>query len=504
MEIFNNNTSGYVGFYLTLNYVPESELEYINFSLKYPGVCSNTYVKVYPVHLSVNPNNNYYFVDYVNIDVLYKDSIVESYSNLSLYNSDDSNYYITVINKNSENIFITNDGISEYFYAGGFADITIPTNDFIEGIDYVSFATYEGLDWKNFNDINKNMDNVLSFVTFELTNEEVNPIDIFQSEYNSLDNSDYTVFSDSDVELANSEDTIKSGIVNSVRYVFDRYLGDEEQYDFVRLAAPFVDVSNGILTGMVDLAEMRQDFFFVYDAFDPDLSLYQTSSCVSNATSIAGNLPSTFYGAIAWSGGTQYNSFTSQLFPQFASFALMRSMTYTDNISYCWYAPAGEKRGVVPEMVNVLYNPNKAERDVLMGYPSRINAIRLINGVGVTVFGQKTLYSDSSALNRINVARLAIYLHKQLQIINNSLIFDLDTDDLWYTIKNKISAVLSFIEENNGIKQYLIANVTTDNEKDNNTSHIALAITPTKAIEKIVIDAIFTPQGATLSTYIQN
>ena len=500
---YTANNGDVINFYLTLDEthgMQDSDRKLFNFTLKYPGVCDNIYVKIYPIHESVDTDGNYY-VDYVDVDILKGTTIIESYKSLNLYNPNSSNYYATVINDNSQNISVETN-FSNKFYDFMSDDRNPNVTVFDTTFEKFSHTEYDGLDWEKFPLTDSKMENALSYSTF-LTVADF-PDDIFQSEYNAVDESDYIVYASSDVVEVQNLDDIKSGIVNSVNYVFDNYFGDDETYDFVRLSAPFVDVSNGILTGMNSLAEMRQDFFFVYDAYEPKESDFENSNCITNAKSIESNLPSSWKGAIAWSGGTQYNSFTSETFPQFASFALMRTMAYTDSISYPWYAPAGQTRGVVPEMIKVFYNPNKRERDDLMGFPRRINVIRNINGVGVTVFGQKTLSSVASAMDRINVARLALYLNKQLKVINNDLIFDLDTNDLWYTLRNRLNAIMSFVKTNNGVKSFQIANVTTSDEEDRNELHAVIAIIPTKAVEKIIIDCIFAPQGATLSDYIQS
>lgn len=345
------------------------------------------------------------------------------------------------------------------------------------------------------------MESALTYVAF--TTVATSPDDIFQSSYSGTDKSDYVAYPLSDVVETQTLNDIKANVVSSVNYVFDNYFGDE-MYDFIRLSAPFVDVSNAILTGMTTLADMRMDFFFVYDAYAPTEADFANNSCIVSAKATEAGLPSTWKGAIAWSGGTQYNTFTSATFPQYASFGIMRAMAYTDSVSYPWYAPAGQPRGqgIVPEMIKVLYNPNKRERDDLMGFPRRINVIRNINGVGVVVYGQKTLSSVASAFDRINVARLALYMDKQLKIINNDLVFDLDTDDLWFALRNRLNSIMTFVQINKGIKKFEIANVTTSDEQDRNELHAVIALIPTKAVEKIIIDCIFAPQGATLSNYI--
>lgn len=491
-------------FYLTLNVlvgVTDEDKQMIDFTVKYPGKCDEFYVKVYPIHEVVTTYGDYY-VDYVDLEVLKKGTVIETYKSLDLYNTTSNNYYYTVIDKNSQNIVVSNNFADKlYDFAADDSEPNITTFD-TAFVRYTN-TEYDGLDWEKYPLTDSLMESALSYVGF--TTVATDPDDIFQSAYSSTDKSDYVAYAGSDVVEAQTLTAIKSGVVNSVNYVFDIHFGDE-LYDFVRLSAPFIDVSSAILTGMTTLADMRTDFFFIYDAYEPTEADFGSTACIASAKAIEANLPSTWKGAIAWSGGIQYNTFTSAIFPQYASFAIMRAMAYTDGVSYPWYAPAGQPRGqgVVPEMTKVLYNPNKKERDILMGFPGRINVIRNISGVGVVVYGQKTLSSVASAFDRINVARLALYMNKQLKIMNNDLIFDLATDDLWFMLRNRLNSVMTFIQTNKGIKKFEIANVTTSDEQDRNELHAVIALIPTKAVEKIIIDCIFAPQGATLSNYIES
>jgi len=85
-----------------------------------------------------------------------------------------------------------------------------------------------------------------------------------------------------------------------------------------------------------------------------------------------------------------------------------------------WFAPAGFNRGGIsqlggingPKVSNAAETLNKAERDKL--YLVNINPIANFPGEGPVVFGQKTLQQTPSALDRINVRRLMIYLRSAL------------------------------------------------------------------------------------------
>ena len=57
-------------------------------------------------------------------------------------------------------------------------------------------------------------------------------------------------------------------------------------------------------------------------------------------------------------------------------------------------------------------------------YANSINPITFISGAGLVAFGQKTRARGASALDRINVARLVIYLRSQLNTLAKPYIFE--------------------------------------------------------------------------------
>ena len=113
---------------------------------------------------------------------------------------------------------------------------------------------------------------------------------------------------------------------------------------------------------------------------------------------------------------------------------LFRStIALSDNVSYPWFAPAGVRRGGVTNVQSVGYVVgttgqyqtvalNQGQRDTLAGI--QVNPITYLGGTGLVVYGQYTRSLAASALNRINVARLVIYLRYQLNAIAKPFIFD--------------------------------------------------------------------------------
>ena len=115
------------------------------------------------------------------------------------------------------------------------------------------------------------------------------------------------------------------------------------------------------------------------------------------------------------------------------------------------------------------------------------------------VFGQKTLQQTPSALDRINVRRLVIYLKKQISIISNQIIFDQNVQSTWNRFKGLAEPFLANVLTQFGITNYsLILDETTTTEDlvDQNILYAKIAIQPARAIEYIAIDFVITNTGA--------
>ena len=114
------------------------------------------------------------------------------------------------------------------------------------------------------------------------------------------------------------------------------------------------------------------------------------------------------------------------------SHMMMRTIALSDQVSYPWFAPAGTRRGGITNASSVGYINsegefvsialNEGQRDTL--YAQNVNPITFITGAGLVNFGQKTRARGSSALDRINVARLVIYLRSQLNQLAKPYIFE--------------------------------------------------------------------------------
>jgi len=169
-----------------------------------------------------------------------------------------------------------------------------------------------------------------------------------------------------------------------------------------------------------------------------------------------------------------------------------------------WFAPAGFNRGGIkklggnqgPRISKAIENLNKADRDKL--YEVNINPIANFPGEGTVVFGQKTLQQTASALDRINVRRLMIYLKKRVGAVARQILFDNNVQATWNRFVASVDPILLDVKSRFGITEYKLVldeKTTTPDLIDRNIMYAKVFVKPARAIEFIAIDFIITRTG---------
>jgi hypothetical protein len=181
------------------------------------------------------------------------------------------------------------------------------------------------------------------------------------------------------------------------------------------------------------------------------------------------------------------------------SHMMIRTIIRSDEVSFPWFAPAGTRRGVVDNAIQLGYiNAASGEfeslgvrqglRDVL--YENAINPITFIPGVGITNFGNKTTTSNTTAMDRINVARLVAFIRGRLDIIGKQYLFEPNDQITRNQIKNSIDSLMIDLVAKRGIYDYLVVCDDSNNTPariDRNELYVDIAIEPVKAVEFIYI-----------------
>jgi len=160
-----------------------------------------------------------------------------------------------------------------------------------------------------------------------------------------------------------------------------------------------------------------------------------------------------------------------------------------------WYPPAGQRRGVL-FVKDVLIKFKDGELDAL--YDAGINPIRFYPGKGISIWGQKTLSSRPSALDRINIRMLLIVIENAISKFLEDFLFELNDDMVGKLMEIQISNYLENIKSRKGVQDYLVVSNDTNNspqDYDNHIRNVDVYIKPTQSLEWINFTTILTPSG---------
>jgi hypothetical protein len=198
-----------------------------------------------------------------------------------------------------------------------------------------------------------------------------------------------------------------------------------------------------------------------------------------------------------------------------ASGVALRTYTYSDNVSFLWFAPAGIRRGLITGISNIGYvsgelgtpttfvevSLNPGQRDALYQYAASgdINPLVFFPGSGFLIWGQKTSAPAASAMDRVNVSRLIKYIKRQLRRNTLSFVFEPNDQLTRDNLKAVIDGFLGDLIVKRGL--YDFATICDDSNNtpdriDRNEMYVDIALKPVKAAEFIYIPIRIVATGA--------
>jgi len=178
-------------------------------------------------------------------------------------------------------------------------------------------------------------------------------------------------------------------------------------------------------------------------------------------------------------------------------------MAYTEQRDAVWFAPAGFNRGGLNQgnaglpVLQTSEQLMSKDRDTL--YEANINPIASFVSEGIVVFGQKTLQSTQSALDRINVRRLLIFIKKEVSRICSNLLFDQNVPSTWSRFTGQVVPLLEDVKVRFGLSDFKVIldeSTTTPDLVDRNIMYAKIFLKPARSIEFIAVDFIITSTGA--------
>ena len=294
-------------------------------------------------------------------------------------------------------------------------------------------------------------------------------------------------------------DAIISGVTNIQGLLSSSYdnmislLSNQDDYQFNVLLTPGLFASEAPLGSsqvntIVNNTMNRGDNIFVAD-------LVPYNSTINAATSAA-NAKNTSYAASYWPWVQTVDPSTSQLVWVPASTLVAGVYAYNDNVSEPWFAPAGINRGGLSTVVRAEKKLTQANRDTL--YTNKVNPIATFPGTGVVVYGQKTLQTKASALDRVNVRRLLISLKSYIGQVANNLVFEQNTIATRNSFLAQVNPYLESVQQRQGLYAFKVVMDSSNNTPDvidRNQLVGQIYLQPTKTAEFVYLNFNILPTG---------
>lgn len=269
-------------------------------------------------------------------------------------------------------------------------------------------------------------------------------------------------------------------------------LGNRDEYNFNVLAVPGLTQADHATTvgAVIDLVQERGDAIAVIDL---DGYGSNVSTVVGEATELNSSYASAYWPWVKIAA----QAIGKQVWVP-ASVVVPGVYAFTDAVAGEWFAPAGLIRGGIPGVLRAEKKLTQSDRDTL--YQGKVNPVATFPGQGVVAYGQKTLQTKASALDRVNVRRLLIALKRFIGSQSRNLVFEQNTVATRNRFLSVVNPYLERVVQRQGLTAFRVVMDDTNNTADvidRNQLVGQIYIQPTRTAEFIVLDFVVEPTGAT-------
>jgi len=296
---------------------------------------------------------------------------------------------------------------------------------------------------------------------------------------------------------------------NSIKRAIDS-VADPEVAEYNLMVCPGL-YHEGLTNHMLNVCEDRGDALAILDLKGDYTPFTETNTSFESRK---GDVDTTINNlrnrGLNTSYGCCYYPWVQIRDPQVGSFlwvppsvAALGTFASSEKVTELWFAPAGFKRGGLTDgaaglpVIGVTERLVSEDRDKL--YEANINPIASFPNEGIVIFGQKTLQITPSALDRVNVRRLMIYVKKQISRMAKDILFDQNVEATWQRFLSKAKPFLRSVKVRFGLDDFKVVldnTTTTPDLIDRNIMYAKIFLKPTKAIEYIALDFTITNDGA--------
>lgn len=296
---------------------------------------------------------------------------------------------------------------------------------------------------------------------------------------------------------------LNGNTINSDYYAFlagARQFANPTEYEINVFATPGIDYVNDnfLSQEILDMIEdERGDAIYVmttpdkpFGASDATADMFTPEEVVINLedSDVDSSYATTFY---PW---VNYFDAANNVYINLpATKDVVRNFAYTDNIKYPWFAPAGFERGSV-ECAKAHYVTKLDDEDTL--YSGLINPVKTFAQDGVKLWGNMTMYSKDTPLNRVNVRRLMLRVKKLIEQACRALVFEPNDNTVRQQFLSLVNPILSDIRANRGITDFKIEVDNSQEAIDRHELPATIWIKPTPTLDYIDLTFVITPEGA--------
>jgi len=297
--------------------------------------------------------------------------------------------------------------------------------------------------------------------------------------------------------------------VGDIAAGYDNFESDDEtNVDFLLMGSAAYNEAEAqsLANKLISIAERRKDSLAFVSPYRASQIIDGQSGAqtVIDSETITGKVIS-FYSTVASSSYVVFDTGYKYMYDRFAdkfryvplNGDIAGCCARTDQIAFPWFSPAGTTRGAILNGVRLAYNPTLIQRDRL--YSARINPVIFSNDVGgITLFGDKTGLSASSAFDRINVRRLFIYVEEAITAAAQDQLFEFNDEVTRTNFVNIVEPFLRDVKSKRGITDFLVVCDETNNTPavvDRNEFVADIFIKPTRSINFIGLTFVATRTG---------
>jgi hypothetical protein len=274
-------------------------------------------------------------------------------------------------------------------------------------------------------------------------------------------------------------------------------ISDATELDLQLFAIPGIR-NPSITDRALQIAEGRFDALYLMDieTFDVENNLLTGSSQVPSVRYTSNNFRdrgiNSSFGACYFPDVIMRDTTANVSRQVPSSVVALGAFSFNDAVAFPWFAPAGFARGALSTTERSIIELSRTNMDAL--YEVDINPIVSFAGSqGLVIWGQKTMYAQQSALDRVNVRRLLLSVRRQVRQVANRILFEQTLPETLSRFSQLVNPILKRVQDQKGVDRFLVridTSTTTQADFENKTIRGKIYLQPTRTLEFLSVDFV--------------